>query len=103
MIEKTTTPIAVALAGVDEAFLEGKISNDIKVIRRAAKKWIFVFECPDPKTGEQKLYTLKTQRGKVRVWSDPRKLFEWLHERYGITKGTFIFICEECTHEKLRK
>jgi hypothetical protein len=73
---------------VDEAFASGRTSA-IRVIRRADKCWIFTFQCECP--GEiAQVFTLKTQRGKVREWSDPRTLFAFLDDRYGVRHGDFL-------------
>ena len=80
------TPISQQM--VDEAFASGRCSN-VRVIRRADKCWIFTFQCSDTNAKPQ-TFTLKTQRGKVREWSDPRTLFAFLDERYGVRSGDFL-------------
>lgn len=101
-MKKNPAPTAVPLAGVDAAFSEGKLSN-LTIVRLSDRKWIFSFQAADPTTGRMMPYILKTQRGKVRIWSDPRNLLQWLHERYGVKKGSFILVCEESSNEKPRK
>jgi hypothetical protein len=73
---------------VDEAFASGFTSN-VRVIRRLDKCWIFSFQFCGPGENPQ-VFTLKTQRGKVRAWSDPRTLFAFLDERYGVRDGDFV-------------
>lgn len=80
------TPISQQM--VDEAFASGRCSN-VRVIRRADRCWIFTVQCSGPDDKAQ-VFTLKTQRGKVREWSDPRTLFAFLDERYGVRSGDFL-------------
>jgi hypothetical protein len=98
MTEKSA-PVAVSQEQVDQAFQEGKASN-ITIVRLSDKEWIFTFEATNPINGSIQIYTLKTQRGKMRVWSDPRNLFQWLCERHGIDKGSFSLIREEWCDEQ---
>jgi hypothetical protein len=98
-MKKDLTPIAVPLESVDGAFKEGKASN-VTIIRLSERKWIFRFTAENPTSGQVQPYTLRTQRGKVRVWSDPRNLFQWLNERYGVKKGSFILVCDEESNDE---
>ena len=93
------TPKAIPLERADGAFHEGKARN-ITIVRLSEKEWIFTFEATNPATGSGQLYTLKTQRGKVRTWSDPRNLFQWLCERYGVKKGLFSLVPEDVFDEE---
>jgi hypothetical protein len=92
-------PVAISQEQVDKAFQEGNASN-VTIIRLSDKEWIFTFEATNPINGLIQIYTLKTQRGKVRTWSDPRNLFQWLCERHGINKGSFSLVHEEWFDEK---
>ena len=95
-MKKSLTPIAVPLESVDGAFKEGKASN-VTIIGLSERKWIFQFTSENPTSGQVQLYTLRTQRGKVRVWSDPRNLFRWLNKRYGVKNGSFFLFYDEET------
>lgn len=92
-------PTGIALQNVDTAFEAGQAFN-VTIIGRALKSWIFTFEVIDPGSGKPQEFTLMTQRGKIREWSDPRNLLQWLDERYGVSEGSFVLLAEEQDHEK---
>lgn len=76
---------------LDAAFLTRPVRN-ITIIRLSEQQWYFTFEADDPDTSEPQIYTLETQRGQLRVWSDPRTLISFLHNRYNISTGTFYIM-----------
>jgi len=76
---------------VDMAFTQSKVRN-VTVIRRSNKEWYFTFEVDDPITKKPDTFALLTQRGQLRTWSDPRNLFTFLSERYGVESGKFKLI-----------
>jgi hypothetical protein len=87
----------IELREVDRAFREYPVDN-IEVVRRDMKCWYFTFQVTDPVTGNPATCTLETQRGELRCWADPRSLFQFLSERYGVNAGTFSLKDE--IHEK---
>lgn len=87
----------IELREVDRAFREYPVEN-VEVVRRENKCWYFRFQVADPVTGNWSTCTLETQRGELRCWADPRSLFAFLLERYGIQAGTFLLKDE--IHEK---
>lgn len=91
-------PTGIALQNVDSAFEAGQAVN-VTIIRRSPRAWMFTFEVADPASGELQVFTLKTQRGQVRLWSDPRNLLQWLDERYGVTEGSFLLQSGGSNHE----
>ncbi|GAA4657708.1 KorA family transcriptional regulator [Bartonella pachyuromydis] len=72
---------------VDKAFNE-KAAREITIVMRSEREWYFTFVADDPVTGKANVYTLLTQRGKLRTWADPKYLFKFLHER-GVICGSF--------------
>lgn len=74
---------------VDLAFRDYTVDN-VTIVRRNAKCWFFTFKVVDPSTGAATLCTLKTQRGELRTWADPRSLFAFLSDRYSVKVGHFI-------------
>ena len=72
---------------VEMAIASGAV-RDVTVYRVNDKRWYFTFDAKDPKTGRVITYSLETQRGSLRCWADPRKLFDFLRER-GIHVGRF--------------
>lgn len=74
---------------LDTAYLDGAIKK-VRVIRVSEKKWYFTAEVYDSANHRMQIFALLTQRGKLRLWSDPRNLFSFLRERYKITYGVFI-------------
>ncbi|CAM2164743.1 KorA protein [Burkholderia latens] len=83
-----TTPIPVPLESIDRAFAEAKVEA-VAVQEIGPKQWQFVFYAKKPDTEEIQSFTLKTQRGEVRTWADPRNLFQWMQDRYGLAEGMF--------------
>lgn len=81
-IEQQSLDLAFELEGVRE----------ITVIRRSHKEWYFTFVVDDPLTKRPETYALLTQRGSLRTWSDPRNLFSFLFDRYGVTAGNFKLV-----------
>ena len=79
---------AIGQQRVDKAFAKEE-ARGVTVVRRSAKEWYFTFEADDPTTGTPTTYALLTQRGQLRTWADPRNLFDFLLERYGLRSGTF--------------
>jgi hypothetical protein len=92
----TKHPTPIPQESVDLAFREGKASK-VVVTRISEKRWVFHFWAVNPATGKGQTYTLKTQRGKIRTWSDPRNLFAWLLER-GVLDGSFV-LTDEDSHD----
>lgn len=72
---------------VDKAF-RTKSAEKILVQNFSEREWFFTFEATDPKTGKLNTYAMETQRGKLRLWADPRLLFNFLSER-GVNEGQF--------------
>lgn len=87
----------IELREVDRAFREYPVEN-VEVVRRETKCWYFRFQVADPVTGKWSTCTLETQRGELRCWADPRSLFTFLADRYGVHAGTFLLKDE--TNEK---
>lgn len=98
-MRKRPVPKGIALQNVDSAFEAGQALN-ITIIGRGLKSWIFTFEVASPDSGKPQKFTLMTQRGKVREWSDPRNLLQWLNERYGVSRCSVVLLGEEQEHEK---
>ena len=86
-------PTAISLDAMDIAFREGK-ATEIVIYGCSKLSWIFTFTARNPGTAKVQFFTLKTQRGKVRTWSDPRNLLQWLNERYGVSEGSFVLLDE---------
>ncbi|WP_244832517.1 KorA protein [Caballeronia sp. TF1N1] len=84
-------PTGIALQNVDGAFEAGQAVN-IRIIGESPKSWMFTFDVADPVTGKPQEFTLLTQRGQVRYWSDPRNLLQFLADRYGVAEGSFILL-----------
>lgn len=82
---------------VDLAFQMGAARN-VVVIRRSLKEWYFTFEADDPMTNKPETFALLTQRGQLRLWADPRKLFAFLEDRFDVKNGTFR-LQEEASNE----
>lgn len=74
---------------LDTAYLAGSIRK-IRVIRVSEKQWYFTADVFDFANNKTQTFALLTQRGRLRIWSDPRNLFSFLRERYKITYGLFI-------------
>lgn len=75
-------------ASADAAFANNQARN-VTVVRRGHREWFFFFEAETP-LGKPTRYALRTQRGGPRTWADPRSLFDFLHRRYGVTRGSFL-------------
>lgn len=65
---------------VDLAFASGAV-QEVTVHKVSEKEWFFTFEVADASTGKVETFSLETQRGSLRCWADPRKLFQFLEER----------------------
>lgn len=78
---------------VDLAFKRKDVK---KVIVRniSEREWYFTFEATDPLTGLKDIFAMETQRGGLRLWADPRLLFDFLHKR-GVDEGQFKLNKEE--------
>ncbi len=88
----------VEIHTADMAFQQ-KLVRDVRIVMRSPKEWYFTFEVEDPVSRGPARYATRTQRGQLRLWSDPRTLFTHLRERYGVESGTFTLI-EENTNEQ---
>lgn len=82
-----STGLMIDKVALDKAHEDGLII-DVKVDCLEIKKYRLQIELKSPIEGTINWYTLKTQRGEVRIWSDPRNLFEFI-QNYGISKGIF--------------
>lgn len=82
---------------VERAFREYPVEN-VTVVRKEAKCWYFTFQVVDPKTGIPATCSLGTQRGELRCWADPRSLFSFLDDKFGVSEGAFMLKDE--THEE---
>jgi len=51
--------------------------------------WTFVLHVRNHKDDSVSEYRLISQRGRKREWSDPRTMFRFLRDHYGIQKGHF--------------
>ncbi|AQX28516.1 MULTISPECIES: KorA family transcriptional regulator [unclassified Bartonella] len=72
---------------VDRAFSQ-KVARDITVVMRSEREWHFTFVADDPITQKSYKYMLMTQRGKLRIWANPKHPFCFLKER-GVICGNF--------------
>lgn len=97
-MQNRPVPIGIALSDVDGAFETGSAS-DVTIEGHGPKSWRVTFTVPDPRTGQPQLFTVLTQRGKVREWSDPRNLLQWLADRYAVSEGSFVMLNEGDNHE----
>lgn len=68
---------------VDAVFANGNARN-VTVYRVDRRRWYFAFESDDKITGEVVQYAMVTARGDLRLWADPRNLFDFLSTRYGV-------------------
>lgn len=89
---------AIGQHSVDIAFSQRQV-REVTVVMRSKKEWYFTFVSDDPVTKKPVVYALLTQRGKLRTWSDPRNLFDFLRER-GVISGNFK-LDEEQHHEAI--
>lgn len=80
------------------AFQIGAARN-ICVVMRSDKEWYFTFEADDPITNKPETFALLTQRGQLRLWADPRRLFAFLKEKFNVQHGTFL-LHEDLPNEK---
>lgn len=72
----------------DMAF-EHNLVQDVCLVGRSSKEWYFTFTTRDPASGSLNEFAIRTQRGELRTWADPRTLLNLLQERYGVTSGRF--------------
>jgi len=79
-----------------QVFSSGRARNP-RVVRGNDGFWLFMFDVPAVGTGELQSYTLKTERGHLKAWSDPRSLFGYLDSVLGIKSGAFKL--EEASNE----
>lgn len=80
------------------AFQIGAARN-VCVVMRSEKEWYFTFEADDPVTKKPETFALLTQRGQLRLWADPRRLFAFLQEKFNVASGTFL-LNEDSPDEK---
>lgn len=71
-----------------KVLLHQKAVHNITVYREADRKWYFTFTMRDKKNGDKILCSLKTQKGLVKEWADPRNLFNYFLN-FEITIGQF--------------
>lgn len=74
--------------------------QNVTVIRRSDQEWYFTFQARTFGKRALETYTLKTQRGHLKIWTRPQTLFSFLLSYYGITQGKFKLI-EEAHHASL--
>lgn len=84
---------------VERAFQLGA-ARDVTVVMRSHKEWYFTFVADDPLTQKPVTYALLTQRGQLRIWSDPRRLYAFLQEKCNVISGKFI-LNEEIRNETI--
>lgn len=78
----------IGLARFHEAAAAGRVNN-VVVVMRGAREWLFTFEVRDPQSGSPQTFALHTLRGsRLRTWADPRKLFTLL-SGHGMATGAF--------------
>ncbi len=68
--------------------LHQKAVHDITIYRDSDRKWYFTFTMRDRTTGDKILCSLKTQKGLVKEWADPRIMFNYFLAQE-ITIGQF--------------
>lgn len=68
--------------------VQQKTVFDITIYREANHKWFFTFTMRNKKSGSKILCSLKTQKGVVKQWADPRNLFNYFL-RQDIILGQF--------------
>ena len=73
---------------VERAFQLGA-AREVTVVMRSHKEWYFTFVADDPLTKKPETYALLTQRGQLRIWSDPRRLYAFLQEKCNVASGKF--------------
>lgn len=76
---------------VDAAFERGEARN-VKVYRAGMRQWYFTFDADDALIGETVQYAMMTARGDLRLWADPRNLFDFLSTRYGVRSVVVILM-----------
>lgn len=67
----------------------------VMVVEQVDGSWYLSFEATDPIGQNLVQYALRTQRGGLREWEDPRWLFRFLKSKLGVTRGEFILKEEE--------
>lgn len=72
---------------IDLAFTRKDV-NKVVVHNISEREWYFTFEATDPLTGTKDIFAMETQRGGLRLWADPRLLFDFLYKR-GVNEGQF--------------
>ena len=83
----------------DLAFQQKEV-REVEIVRRSNKEWYFRFYVENPMNHQLVEYRMKTQRGALKTWSDPRTLFNFLVENYGVLAGKFV-LTEETFDEPL--
>lgn len=70
------TLVCIDFESCNQLFISRNVSQVVLV--GSQKTWIMQFYATNPVTHENTLYTIQTQRGKIRTWSDPRSVFQQL-------------------------
>ena len=79
----------VEISVANMAFEQGLVT-DVAIVRRSQKEWYFEFTVINMSNETTQRYAIKTQRGELRTWADPRTLFNFLHDEYGVSSGRFV-------------
>lgn len=66
---------------------EGRIT-DTTVVQQGDRSWILSVRIVNLDGSALRSYTVQTQRGDIRVWADPRKLFRFMSDRLGVVTTT---------------
>lgn len=77
--------IRLSLQEVKTLFERGDAINP--VVSGRGRVWFFEFESNERGTWNK--YTIAKQRGGRREWADPRVLFDFLFDEFGICSGQF--------------
>lgn len=95
---------AISQKDLDRVFA-AKGVRKVLVVRNVEKGWFCAFDLAHPITGTVERHVQYTTRNIQRYWSDPRPLFQYLSDRYGVLSGSFELIednCEEPTQQEAR-
>lgn len=52
-------------------------------------EWAFLITFLNSETHEEETVYIEKQRLGMRTWADPRKMFDFMYEKFGISEGQF--------------
>jgi len=83
-----------------EALVSKEFISSVDAEQQDDMEWTFYITFTNPRSNELERVFIERQRLGKRTWADPRRMFDFMYESFGISEGIFKIKLKRLNNEK---